>query len=104
MLDQLHDRKLQVSLCNLFHWSPTLNSFVRNRLSSAPKLTPALTDTATIVSTTVNDKQMRVITVYLDKNSVNDVFIDGRSGVNVITKDERLRLGLAGPAPSLHLI
>ena len=43
---------------------------------------------------------MPVISICIGKNVVHDVLLDGGSGVNVITEEERRRLGL--PKPSLE--
>ena len=43
---------------------------------------------------------MPVISLSVGKNVVDDVLIDSGSGVNVITDDERRRLGLPKPSPA----
>jgi hypothetical protein len=47
------------------------------------------------------DNHMAVIQVQIRKNTIEDVSLDGGFGVNIITKQLRLRLGLlkAKPAP-----
>jgi hypothetical protein len=40
---------------------------------------------------------MAVIQVQIGKNIIKDVLLDGGSGVNIITKQLRLRLGLPKP-------
>ena len=42
---------------------------------------------------------MPVISICIGKNIVDDVFLDGGSRINVITEEERRKLGL--PKPSL---
>ena len=43
---------------------------------------------------------MPVISICIGKNIVDDVLLDGGSGVNVITEEERRRLGLSKPSPA----
>ena len=74
--------------------------FVRSRLTEVvtqPSKTP--TTKELIVATEAIDKHMPVISICIGKNIVDDVLLDGGSGVNVITEEERHRLGL--PKPSL---
>lgn len=40
------------------------------------------------------DRHMPIITVMIGKTVINNVLLDGGSGVNVITEQERCRLGL----------
>jgi hypothetical protein len=52
------------------------------------------------------DHQMVVIQVQVRKNFIEDVPIDGGSGVNFITKKLRVQLGLSKPKPTpynLHM-
>jgi len=46
------------------------------------------------------DNHMIVIQVQIGKNTIEDVLLDGGSGVNIITKHLRLRLGLVKPKPT----
>ncbi len=43
------------------------------------------------------DDHMVVIQVQIDKNIIDDVFLDGGSRLNIITKQLRARLGLPKP-------
>jgi hypothetical protein len=43
------------------------------------------------------DNHMAVIQVQIRKNIIEDVLLDGDSGINIITKQLRLRLGLPKP-------
>ncbi len=52
--------------------------------------------TITIVATTVGH-QMEVIVVHVGKNMVDNVLLDGRSKVNVVTDGLRQKLGLPPP-------
>ena len=58
------------------------------------------TEDVMIVVAAVIDKYILVISVSISKNIVDNVLLDGGSGVNVITKDERWRLGLSKPSPA----
>jgi hypothetical protein len=42
---------------------------------------------------------MEIIQVQIGKNTIEDVLLDGGFGVNIITKQLRLRLGLPKPKP-----
>ncbi len=46
------------------------------------------------------DNHMVVIQIQIGKNIIEDVFMDEGSGVNIITKQMRLRLGLLKPKPA----
>jgi len=43
---------------------------------------------------------MTAIQVQIGKNTIEDVLLDGGSGVNIITKQLRFRLGLPKPKPA----
>jgi hypothetical protein len=43
---------------------------------------------------------MVVIQVHIAKNTIEDVLLDGGSGINIITEQLRLRLGLPKPKPT----
>jgi hypothetical protein len=58
-------------------------------------------ESVTIAAAAVINKHMPVISVSICKNMVDDILIEGGSGVNVITKDERWRLGLLKPSTTL---
>jgi hypothetical protein len=45
------------------------------------------------------DNQMVVIQVQMGKNIVEDVLIDGRANVNIVTKNLRIKLNLFKPRP-----
>ena len=84
----------------LFSLSPSLTEFVHSRLTKVvapPSRTP--TTEELIAATEAIDKHMSVISICIGKNIVDDVLLDGGSGVNVITEEEHYRLGL--PKPSL---
>ena len=103
LFDQLQDCKLQVSLKDLLQLSPILNKLICDRLTSPCQPDPdegttLEPESITIVAAAVIDKHMPVISISVGKNIVDDVLIDGGSGVNVITDDERRRLELAKPS------
>ena len=85
---------------DLFSLSPSLTEFVRSRLTEAvtqPSRTP--TTEELIAATEAIDKHMPVISICIGKNIVDDVLLDGGFGVNVITEEERRKLGLPKPSP-----
>ena len=53
-----------------------------------------------MAATEAIDKHMPVISICIGKNIVDDVLLDGGSGVNVITEEERRKLGLPKPSPA----
>ncbi len=46
------------------------------------------------------DNHMVVIQVHIGKNTIEDVLLDGGFGINIITKQLKLRLGLLKPKPT----
>jgi hypothetical protein len=46
------------------------------------------------------DNQMAIFQVQVGKNIVEDVLIDGRANVNIITKNLKTKLGLPKPRPT----
>ena len=92
VLESIQNHKLQVTMRELFSLSPSLTEFVRSRLIAVvapPSRTP---------TTEAIDKHMPVISICIGKNVVDDVVLDNGSGVNVITEEERRRLGLLKPS------
>ena len=83
----------------LFSLSLSLTEFVRSILTEVvapPRRTP--TTEELIAATEAIDKHMPVISICIGKNVVDDVLLDGGSGVNVIIEEERRRLGLPKPS------
>lgn len=90
---------MQVSLKDLLQLSPALNTLVRDRLGqpSSPDPTEGvdlLSEEVMIAAAETINRHMPVISVTIGKNRVDDALIDGGFGVNVITEEERRRLGL----------
>ena len=84
---------------DLFSLSPSLTEFVRSRLTKAvtqPSTTRTIEEL--IAATEAIDKHMPVISICIGKNIVDDVLLDGGSGINVITEEERRKLGLPKPS------
>ena len=101
VLESIQNHKLQVTMRDLFSLSPSLMEFVRSRLTEAvtqPSRTP--TTEELIAATEAIDKHMPVISICIGKHIVDDVLLDGGSGFNVITKEERRKLGLPKPSPA----
>ena len=85
-------------ICNR---TPSLTEFVHSQLTEAvtqPTRTP--TTKEVIAATKAIDKHMPVISISISKNIVDDVLLDGGSRVNVITEEERRKLGLSKPSPA----
>ena len=90
---------------DLLQLSPTLNTLVRDRLLRPHRpdqtgSTGPAPEEVLIAAAAVIDRHMPVISVCVGKNIVEDVLIDGGSGVNIITEEERRRLGLPKPSPA----
>ena len=86
---------------DLFSLSLSLTEFVCSWLTEAvtqPSRTP--TTEELIAATEAIDKHMPVISICIGKNIVDDVLLDGGSRVNVITEEERRKLGLPKPSPA----
>ena len=101
VLESIQNHKLQVTMRDLFSLSPSLTEFVRSRFTEVvapPNRTP--TTEELIAATEAIDKHMPIISICIGKNVVDDVLLDGGSGVNVITEEERRRLGLPKPSPA----
>ena len=100
VLESIQNHKLQVTMRNLFSLFPSLTEFVRARLTEV--VTPpsrAPTPEELIAATKAIDKHMPVISICIGKNIVDDVLLDGGTGINVITEECR-RLGLPKPSPA----
>ena len=101
VLESIQNHKLQVTMRDLFSLSPSLKEFVRSWLTEAmtqPSRTP--TTEELIAATEAIDKHMPIISISISKNIVDDVLLEGGSGVNVITEEERRKLGLLKPSPA----
>ena len=101
VLESIQNHKLEVTMQDLFSLSPSLTEFVRSRLTEAvpqPSRTP--TTEELIATTEAIDKHMPVISISIGINIVDDVLLDGGLGVNVITEEERRKLGLPKPSPA----
>ena len=85
---------------DLFSLSPSLTEFVRSRLIEVvtpPSRTPTTKELN--AATEAIDNHMSVISIYIGKNIV-DVLLNSGSGVNIITEEERRKLGLLKPSPA----
>ena len=101
VLESIQNHKLQVTIRDLFSLSPSLTEFVRSWLTEAvtqPNRTP--TTEELIAATEAINKHMPVISICIRKNIVDDVLLDGGSGINVITEEEHHKLGLPKPSPA----
>ena len=75
-----------------------LESIQLTEVVTQPSRTPSTEEL--IVATEAIDKHMLVISICIGKNIVDDVLLDGGSGVNVITEEESRKLGLPKPSPA----
>jgi hypothetical protein len=66
-----------------------------NRVTTNKQVGFLVLEVGTIVVAT--DNHMAVIQVQIEKNTIENVLLDGGFGVNIITKQLRLRLGLPKP-------
>ena len=101
VLESIQNHKVQVTMRDLFSLSSSLTKFVRSWLTEAvtqPSRTP--TTEELIAAIEAIDKHMPVISICIGKNIVDDVLLDSGSGVNVITEEERRKLGLPKPSPA----
>ena len=101
VLESIQNHKLQVTMRDLLSLSSSLTEFVRSRLTEVvtqPSRTPTAEEL--IAAIEAIDKHMPVISICIGKNIVDDVLLDGGSGVNVITEEEHRRLRLPKPSPA----
>ena len=101
VLESIQNHKLQVTIRDLFSLSPSLMEFVCSWLTEVvtpPSRTPTIEEL--IAATKAIDKHMPKLSICIGKNIVDDVLLDGGSGVNVITEEEHRRLGLPEPTPA----
>ena len=90
-----------MTIRDLFSLSPSLTKFVRSRLTEAVTQPSRIPTTEEVIAATeAINKHMPVISISIGKNIVDDVLLDGGSGVNVITEEERCKLGLPKPSPT----
>ena len=101
ILESIQNHKLQVTMRDLFSLSPSFTEFVRSRLTEVVTQPSRIATTEELIAATeAIDKHMPVISICIGKNIVDDVLLDGGSGVNVITEEEHRRLGLPKPSPA----
>ena len=85
VLESIQNHKLHVTMRDLFSLSPSLTEFVRSRLTEAVTQPTRIPTTEELIAATkAIDKHMPVISISISKNRVDDVLLDGGSGVNVI--------------------
>jgi hypothetical protein len=70
---------------------PSIKRYILNLVPSKPTLP------GTIVALVAIDHQMVVIQVQVGKNFIEDVFLDGGYGVNIIMQKMRVQLSLSKP-------
>jgi hypothetical protein len=97
MGQQILDNKITIAIGQLLKLAPDVNMYLRTT-NKQLALSEGTTSKAIInVVTLVVDHQMAVIVMHVKKNMVEDVLLDGRLGVNVITYGLRQKLRLPPP-------
>ena len=87
VLESIQNHKLQVTMRDLFSLSPSLTEFVHSRLTEVvtpPSRTPT-TEELIAASEAIN-KHMPIISICIGKNIVDDVLLDGGSGVTSLPR------------------
>jgi hypothetical protein len=83
-----------------FNLTPDLPSIVQDKLASGSVIEPSSPSTKAIDATTINvDKQLPILPVTSGNGTLQNVLLDGGSKVNIITKDEWVRLSTPQSAP-----
>jgi len=77
----------------------SITKYIQRQLLRPTSPTPTTTTHTPIPVDTIVavDRHMPIISVMIGTNKLDDVLLDGGSGVNVITEQERCRLGLPTP-------
>jgi len=94
------ETKYTLNLGKLLQVILDIKHYIFNLVPSKP-ISPKLT-----IASIAIDHQMVVIHVQVGKNFIEDVLLDGDSGVNIIIEKLRVQLGLSKPKPApynLHL-
>ena len=110
------DSPITVSLGQLLKMAPNLTEFVKAHVfpdmvadqPTQPEPTPSKKPTTSqpgktdlIGSLAIDvDRELPVLTVQVGNGTLENVLLDGGSGVNLITEEERNRLGLKDPQPA----
>ncbi len=89
--------KLEVKLGQLFFLNPQLMKMIEKSLMKMKK--NQVIDVCKVSQLKVEDfdEAMPIVQVQIGKFEVRDVLLDGRSGVNIISKSLRKKLGLRKP-------
>lgn len=74
---------------------------MNNRVVKEKAITTSVVPNNHITTMAINN-HMAVIQVQIDRNTIDDVLLDGGLGVNIVTKQLRARLGLFKPKLALY--
>jgi hypothetical protein len=110
---QIMDTSITISLGELLNLTPNLTDYVKSQVFPEPTTKPTtmkmskgqgsnvtLRDKNSVIAGTMDvDRGLPVIAVQVGKETLENVLLDGGSGVNLITEEERIRLGLPTPLP-----
>lgn len=110
---KIPDSPITVSLGQLLKVASNITNYVKAHLfseigpekNSGPEPTPAVKPKTSevrkpdlISSLAIDvDRELPVLTVQIGSGTLDNVLLDGGSGVNLITEEERKRLGLKNP-------
>jgi len=90
---QLLSNKHTFTIGQLMHLALNLKQYVVSRITLNSQPTHPQGPPSNVSLVTI-DPHMAIIQVHMGKYIVEDVLLDGGSGVNIITKDLRNKLGL----------
>jgi hypothetical protein len=93
---QLLSSKHIRALGQLMHLAPNLKQYVVSKMSPNNQPTHLQAPPSNVGSIIINP-QMAIISMHIGKNIVEDVLLDGGSGVNIITEDLRKNIGITYP-------
>jgi len=110
---QLLQQPISVTLGQLLRAAPAVTEYLINHISPLkqpedpptpisnpePAIRVMEKDTVGFNAVTI-DGDLPILSVRIGNEVLNNVLLDGGSGVNVITEEERLRLGLPKPKPA----
>ena len=107
LCDHILDQTIVVTIGLLKH-SPTLRSTLARRFTDdrepEPAQSPTNPTTISISAAVAVDRQMPVVQIAIGKTFVDNVLLDGGSGVNLMSNNLRKQLGLPQPKPSPYFL
>ena len=108
LCDHILDQTIVVTIGQFLKHSPTLRStlarhFTDDRESELAQ-SPTNPTTTSISAAIAVDRQMPVVQITIEKTLVDNVLLDGGSGVNLMSNNLRKQLGLPQPKPSPYFL